>query len=451
MKHSANLLAILAIVGFMCSPAFADLDNLDIGGDIKMLGVYAKNHNDFNDDARAEDDDQTPFVRTEAHLWVQAELAENVSARVSLEVDRSWSDVDGYIDMGYWNSTVVGDDLYIFLEEAYVKVADLYGVPVTITLGRQFIEVGDGFVLGDALPTSPEHIGVLGEHEQDPFDAIKIDYELTMDWLLTAVWTKVFESREEMEDMDIYMLNLGFYGLESHIIEAYYLLATVDGDGEAGYDDEDTRAKIHQVGVRGEGEIVEGLTYHAEATFQLADEIEEYSLAAGDYSSEDVGGMAGELGVKWAPPSLEANEVALGFTVTYMSGDDNPNDEDYDAYIQLVDNRVYGEIADFLEIVSDTPAGLVVFNADAEAAFTDRLKGALEVYYLMSDEDIGDEDDIGWEIDAYMNYQITEDLSAMLAAGFFDPGDATLIWTHGTADGPDDAAMFVRGGVSVSF
>jgi len=472
MKHSASLLAVLAIAGLMCSPAFADLDNLDIGGKLKMMGVYSTNTLDFDDD---QGDDQDAFMRTEAHLWFQAELAENVTARVSLEVDRAWSQEDAHLPaygeyyengiyprspsdngMGYVRSnygTPEDDDLSVFLEEAYIKVADLFGMPGTITIGRQFVEIGDGFVFGDSLPFSPDTVAALGEKEQDPFDAIKIDYELAQDWLLTLIWAKAVETRGVNEDVDAYMANLGFYGLENHVIEVYYLFVLQDGDGFPGDGVGDVRAKIHQVGIRGEGELVESLMYHAELTSQLADEFEYWND-----TTEDIGGWAGEVGVKFAPASMEANEVAFGFTFTYLSGDDDPNDEDYDAYIQVADNRTFGEIADYFNgLVSNSGdfdyTGVMIFNVDAQAAFTDRLKGALEAYYFIADEDVefaGESDDsIGWEIDAFMNYEVTEDLSAMLAAGFFDPDDAAQLWNRD--QDADDMAWFVRGGVSLSF
>jgi len=466
MKHSASLLAILLIAGFVSAPAYADLDNLDIGGKIKIEGVYVTNARDFNDDGaerrangrpsapqqRDPADDEDAFVRTEGHLWFQAELAENVSGRISIEFDRAWSNDDATLDEAYDEGESnfgrpEDDDLDLFLEEAYIKIADLYGMPATITIGRQFVEVGDGFVLGDSLPGSPSSIEALGEHEQDPFDAIRIDYELAEDWLLTAIWSKAVETRDYQEDTDVYMLNLGFYGLEGHVIEAYLFSARVD---------EDPQVSLYQFGVRAEGDIGGGLGYHGEATWQLADEIE---FAADD---KDIGGWAGEIGLKLAPPAMEANEVAFGLSLAFLSGDDDQADSDYEAYIQVAENRTYGEIADFFtglvnsnEIDEDF-AGVFIFNLDAQAALSDRLKAAIEAYYFISDEDVefaGEEDDsIGWEIDGFLTYDITEDLSAQLAAGFFDPDDAAEIWLAREEQiVGDDLAWFIRGGVTLTF
>jgi len=461
MKHSATLLAIIAIAGFVISPAYADLNNLDIGGKIKAMGVYTNNTEDFNDDADA---DQSAFARTELHLWVQAELAENVTARVSVEADRAWNDTDAELED---SGKPASEDLDIFLEEAYIKMADLYGMPATITVGRQFIELGDGFVFGDSLPYSPSSIMVLGEHEQDPFDAVKIDYELTEDWLLSAIWAKQVETRGAGNDVDYYVVNLMFLGLENHVIEGYYFLAKSRGDALSGGGSgggmtiTNNGFDIHHLGVRAEGKLVDTLNYHAEGVWQFMDEIT--GTPSGD---QDVNAYALEAGLRWAPGSMEQNDVAFGFTWTYLSGDDDPTDSDYEAFTQVADNRVFGEIADFYQglvsnnILDSYFAGVHIFNIDAEAALTDRLNGALEFYYFLADDDVavrnaqgtpiasGSNDDIGFELDAFLNYEVTEDLDAMVAAGFFAPGDAAKDWQ---GNDQDDTAWFIRGGVSVNF
>jgi len=458
MKHSATLLAILAVVGFVISPAYADLNNLDVGGKIKAMGVYSNNTQDLNSD---DDADQDAFARTELHLWVQAELAENVSARISLEGDRAWSSSDAVLDE---SGKPVSDQLDIFLEEAFIRMADLYGMPATITVGRQFIEIGDGFVLGDALPSSPQWFSVLGEHEQDPFDAIMVEYELSEDWLLTAVWAKVVETRGDGEDIDHYMANLTFLGLENHVIEGYYLWTKARGSFGGNWGGGSTIANdgldLHNIGVRAEGDVVAGLGYHGEFVWQFSDQID--GTPGGN---QDVSAYALEAGLSWAPEALQQNDVNFGATITYLSGDDDPNDGDYKAYVQAADNRVFGEIADYFQglvsnnIVDAYFAGVYIINVDAEAALTDRLNAALEGYYFMADKDVairnaagvpvadGGNDDIGWELDGYLNYEVTEDLSAQVAAGFFAPGDAAQDW----ANGNDDTAWFLRGGVSVNF
>jgi hypothetical protein len=241
-----------------------------------------------------------------------------------------------------------------------------------------------------------------------------------------------------------------FLGLEDHVIEGYYIWSKSRGADFGGPFTLD-KYDIHHIGVRAEGNLVDTLNYHGEFVWQFMDEYEDYFGGP----EKDIGGWALEAGVRWAPESMAQNEVAFGGAYTYLSGDDDPNDEDFDAYVQVADNRVFGEIADFYhglvsnDTIDEDFGGVHIFNVDMEAALTDRLNTALEAYYFLAAEDdnYGGEDDIGFEVDAYLNYEITEDLAGMLAAGFFAPGDAAENWSRG--DG--DTAWFIRGGVSVNF
>ena len=468
MRHSASLLAILAVAILLGAPAYADLDNLDIGGDLMMMGYWSDNTYSLDDDC----DDEDSFRRMEGHIWFLACLAENVEAKISLEFDRTFSNEDGVrgVSCSNWGSPMSDgyyegdDDLGIFLEEAYIKMADVYGYPVTVTLGRQFIELGDGFVLGDSLAGDPTDISDLGIDEIDPFDALKIEWEASEDWLVTLIWSKFAETRTLREDTDLYVLNVSYLGFENHIVEGYYMFFDVDGCGcdyyyskaDNGYGD--VQVKLHQIGLRAEGRIVDQLGYHAEATWQFADSIET-SYDCDKLASDgdlDIGGWAIEAGLLWEPEAMADNNVGIGFTITWMSGVDYDDESDYDGYIQIADSRTFGEIADFYGMVSNNISscgvgpypGVFIFNLDAKADLTEQLSGALEAYYFMADEDewLNDKDDIGWEVDAYLNYEITEDLSAQVAAGIFEGGDASEEYF-----GADDTAWFFRGGVTVSF
>jgi len=63
MKYATTLMAALAVF-CMIGTANADLTNMDIGGDVKVLGVYTDNVIDFDNDAP----DKDSFLRVEARL-----------------------------------------------------------------------------------------------------------------------------------------------------------------------------------------------------------------------------------------------------------------------------------------------------------------------------------------------------------------------------------------------
>jgi hypothetical protein len=475
----ALLLALLMVTYTV--PTFAQGADVRVGGDIKVQGVYVDNVNDFDDgddnNDEYESDDQEAFIRSEAHLWGQADLADNVSARVSVEADRTFSNEDGALysdssDDGYGVTSSHGvpadDDLNIFLEEAWIDIRDIGGYPVSAKIGRQFFELGDGFVFGDALPGSPALFSDLGDGEQDPFDMIRVDIEPMENVVLTLAYTKAAETRNVQRDIDIYLANLAWNYVENHTAEIYYMYYNDDGNARISSPVLDASGEIvsfhgpttsvdvelHQIGLRLSGKVVDELKYNAEGTFQFADQIQ----FEGTDQEVDIQGWAATAGLTWEPQALADNNVALGASYTYLSGDDTADDEN-EAYWQIIDNRTYGEIGDFMEglVVNNSGGlgytGVHAFNIDGKITVMEKLNLGLEAFYFLAAEDVlgpnnEDDDDIGFEVDGYLGYDITENLTANLASGFFAPGDATENWT-GSNDA--DTAWFVRGGVTVSF
>jgi hypothetical protein len=453
MKHSASLIAILALVGILSVPSFAQPQ---VGGDLGVWGVYTQNTTDLDKDTN----DSDAFLRMESHIWFQSELEENVKARVSVEIDRAFNndagnltengaiyDADGLLTY-HATSYPQGGDLDVYLEEAFIEVVDPFGMdwPCTWTLGRQFMQLGSGFVVGDSLPASPGDISWLGMGEQDPFDAIKMDWEINEEVDFILAYTKVAETRMNRQDTDIALANLRFSGIENAVFEILYMFYN---------DDIADQITVHQLGLRGELNPLEWLKLNAELAWQFAGEEEE------EAAKQDIGkGFAAELGAKITPESMADNKVAFGGSVTWLSGDDDLTDEDYDGYVGLVDNRLYGEIADYYGGLVTNPcfdsdfAGVYIFNLDAEMTTASNLRLALEAYYFLAQEDIeGDlkgkaakDTNIGWELDVYADYPLTEDLKAHAAAGFFEPDDAAEI-----SKGGSDTAWFARAGLTVAF
>jgi hypothetical protein len=487
MKHSATLIA-MAIVAIVCAPSFAQ--DITVGGDILIEGVFVDNVNDLRDTDSsdkpggydyvsggspdyAEDDgdrsygnnrDEDAFIRLETHIFVEAALADNVRSRISVEADKTFSNEDG--SMSASSDSSFGrphdDDLDIFLEEAWIEWSEIGGYPVRGTFGRQFIQMHDGFVIGDALPSSPVFLSDVGNGEVDPFDAIRLDVEPAESLLITAFFSKVAETRGYNKDVDMYYIN-GDYGLfdGQHTVSLYYMFWKDDGAGFGSGSGVVPRADIHQVGGRVAGAFLEEeIHYHVELTGQIGD-VE----LPGDSTEPDIEAYALEAGAQWTPQAMAEQNFAIGFAYSFFSGDDDATDDEYEGYTILADNRTWGEIADFFTglVVNHYPGamftGVHVFNADASITVIEDLDLAVELFYFLAAEDVavgggpamggetGDED-IGFELDVYGRYQITENLVAKLDAGFFEPGDAT---ENFFGAGNDDTAYFVRGGVSVSF
>lgn len=440
MSKVTTLMAALAVLFCFAPNASADLDNLDIGGDVKVMGVYTENTLSFNDDVKDQDD----FLRLEAHLWFQADLSDNVTAKISLEVDRDFEtallEPSGILDMEV-------NDLGVFLEEAWVQMAYMYDSAISMKLGRQFIELGDGFIVGDANPFFPFAMTQLGEWEVSPFDAINVWYDGD-DWMLTAIYAKVSEERMQDRylrvsgDTDMYALYFSYTGWEDYVWDLYGLMVDMNGlpaivgfvDNLAGLNLPTVEAEVYAIGTRFAGSPWDGWKFKVEGVYEFG-KLE----IAGD--ENDIKAWAVEAGLNYTWDS--EYQPMIGLTYVYKSGDDG-DDDDFEQYLSLFENRTYGEIFETYARIGN----LHIFNLYGGFNLSEDVAVSMKYYYFMAAEDemYNGEDEIGHEFDAYVDYKFTEEVAAMFAAGLFLPEDAVE-----EVFGKDDMAWFARAGVKVEF
>ncbi len=163
------------------------------------------------------------------------------------------------------------------------------------------------------------------------------------------------------------------------------------------------------------------------------------------------------------------DQLKTTFTFWYASGDDDPADGDYEAYNTIV-THTYGSVVLFEDATFDDGwyasgnpyldprLGFYMFRFKADYQATPKLNLAAAVNYMQLDEDVeylGDSDDnIGWEIDVYADYELYKNFKVNLAAGYLFTDDAMDIFaaraTGGVEDDADDMYR-VSVGVSYSF
>jgi hypothetical protein len=448
MNKVTIVVAALAVLCFV-PHASADLDNMDIGGDVKVLGYLGENTTDFNDNSG----DQTDFLRVEAHLWFDADLSDNVTTRISVEVDRDMDTLD--VEGG--PASASADDLEVFLEEAWVKVAYIYDSAMSVQIGRQFIELGDGFLIGDSSPGS-ETLNGKGEYEVDPFDAVRFTYDGD-DWVLDLIYMKTIETGTLDFDAELYTAYFTYNGWEDYVLDVYFIMQDFDGVdpfasrgsvalGYGGYDDSYSdghlssshgsinNGEVYALGARLAGSALDdSLTYKLEGVYEFG----EVDLS-GTSADPDVSAYAIEAGLKYMFDAEYNPWVSL--TYVLLSGDNDA--DDFEIFLPFAENRTYGEIGDLF-----ASTNLHITNLAGGIDINEDVALSLQYYYFHAfDEDTiwGGEDDIGHEFDVYLDYQFSEETSAVLAGGFLIPDDAIE-----GAYGDDDDAWFVRAGVKVEF
>ena len=167
MSRFLKLMSVLAIVALIAVPAFAEVQNVKVSGDIDSKMITRTNY-DVGSGTGVNDND-TWFMST-ARVQIDADLTDNVSTCVRLLNERDWT-------------VESADTTAITLDLASVKMKEMFYAPLTLTIGRQNIRLGSGLVVGDP-DTNDAVAGVTGAitapdlSSRKSFDAIRatLDY-----------------------------------------------------------------------------------------------------------------------------------------------------------------------------------------------------------------------------------------------------------------------------------
>ncbi len=336
------------------------------------------------------------------------------------------------INERYWDCTGCSStsELKVLLDLGYIKVTDLLTPGLTLTVGRQEIQFGEGLVVGsqyNAYGTVLGNVSVSYPFSsiaatdlvfQKAFDAIRADYEVaTVPVVITAFGAKISENstspitppNRPVSDTNLYGLNVE-YRPDLYSLDVYYVR------GDALHTDQN----LDTAGLRVSGSIpaVEGLSLKLEYAKQFGE----------DGSDNDYDGWALLFGGSYEFPVDMKPVVRVAYNL--FSGDDTPGVGDNDAWQMVFPSNIGSRIGpvyyavDSLNLITGE-SNLQVINLGLDIQPVEKVKLSLDGYWLKGDEDIPgtNEDDIGYEVDLGVNYQYTEDLSFGFNAGMLFTGD----------------------------
>jgi len=191
MRLGMCVLCLLVVA----SLAYGEVQNVKVGGNIRLRGVMWDNLFDFDDNTN----DSWEFYRQRTKVYVDADLTDNVRAYIRLYNEYRWAKT----------SKTVGVD------NAYIEVSDLWGFPVTMRVGRQDLIYGEGFIILEGTPTDGS--------TTISFDAIKFSFDLGPRRLDLFTAKQAENDYQNADDEDFYGAYLVDNSLENHQIEAYLL------------------------------------------------------------------------------------------------------------------------------------------------------------------------------------------------------------------------------------
>ena len=173
-KRLGFVLALLLLVPSLVIAQDA-VTNIKFGGEVRFRGYEMNNFWTFDDDIRY--DDYSTY-RLKTSVFASADVGDNVTGYIRLTNQTYGEGLEGAEGR-------LGDnyDNKVFVDNAYIDIKSMWGVPFDLRLGRQNMMYGSGFVLFDGqsqfASTSLYFDGVKGTLNFT--EGIKLDMFYMMD------------------------------------------------------------------------------------------------------------------------------------------------------------------------------------------------------------------------------------------------------------------------------
>ena len=308
----------------------------------------------------------------------------------------------------------------VVFDQLYVKYRNSRYLPGTLTLGRQNMILGEGFLVMDSHP--------LDGSRAISFNAARFDWNLPPSYTLTLFYSyqpDVDDILPIINDQEMKLVEQPEEGLGAYLnadiggwnLQPYFILKNIR--------DTDTRpleSHIYTLGARVKHPWTEKFSTTLEGAFQL-----------GDYGEVDRSAFGGhfhfDYNTSWSrflPSSLTLGGI-------YLSGDD-PATEDREAWDPLFSRwPKWSESYIYTQITEDGVAywtNLASVFAGTAFVFPEDVKLTLNYHHLMAPEDPpltfalgGDGNTRGDLLIAKLTYKLGEYWSGHVLWEYFEPGD----------------------------
>ncbi len=407
-----RMIVLVVLILALSAPlvARADLQNVQVGGEIRLRGNYiygtltgpapfevrytaselrgramgqftppplqssgsnaAYSYLGWNDKATS-----TQFVEQRTRLHVKADFTDNVIAFIEFDSYDIWGEdfrsnyltgVDSRSSTGTVTVPSLGADGNVALYQAYIEARELYGVPLAIRIGRQELSFGSEFLVGKG-DKAPLFRGLS-------FDAIRLTYA-TDQFSVDAWMSKLVENSPSQEDgdVDFYGVYGSYKGIENVTFDLYWLYLrdarALPSDPAApwcvtGFDSTYDPTELHTVGARSAGKLG-AFDFEGEVAYQFG-QIDQAGImfkpgVYGDHNAE-ASVWAGKLEAGYSFDVMWKPRLFVGGV--YFGGEDNRaiSAHDKTAYLypqssisfnRLFSNQIYSGFVDLNDDLSN--------------------------------------------------------------------------------------------------
>jgi len=385
-----------------------------LSGQVRFRGYDLQNMWTFSDDLEW---DSWNAFRAKGSLKATVEATDDVTAVLQL-TNQTWG--NGVTDKYGQELDNTGNKF--FLDNAYVNVRSLFDLPVDLTVGRQNLIYGGGFVLFDGNSQFAS--------SNLYFDGVKLAWHPAGGVTLDAFYMQDEENnRDNLSNDDILLTGLYLTAAETPVgkSELYFLNRT----------DESLGKDIWMLGGRVSGKLESGFDYAVEGAFQFGDALE-------NVDQEALGAKI-DVGYTFRETAM-APRLFGGFV--YLGGDDpeTGKNEGWDVfyggwgglygdlmawtYVNLPNRmNVLNTIYDHNRLSSTNLEVLFsnfqMLSLGAQAKLMKNLTGRASWGKLVFNETYpGVDDDFGDYYQATLKYTYNSQLGFSLYGALLDPGKA---------------------------
>ena len=484
-------LCLIAAVGFVALPAFAAVQNVKISGDISVSGV-GRNNLDLQKTktpeiaAVGESSDRQADFFSITRVKVDADLTDNVSTSVRLLNERNWNGDSSVNSVSNRNigglvlaADSVSDENAINLDLASITLKEFMTPALTLTVGRQELRFGNGWIVGDPDTNGITTFSAAGLAEGDlssrkAFDALRarLDYNPLV---LDLIYAKVAESNTVInDDTDLYGINAGYELSPETILEGFWFskkrniartsgLSNVDSGAITSFDGVVAGTQVKQkddvvntIGARVVNKSVKNLTLDGQIAYQYGtynpklDPNARFISSTNKAETSPRSAWGTEIVASYDLKDISAVskwEPSLTGAYIYLSGAnrDKVGGAAYKGWDAMFEDQTFGHLINAVMGFSNAHIFGVSLKAKPAVDLTaqlDYVTGWFAKKYVEGRQAIlsgvstttagttaqqftmGNKANFGNEIDATLTYDYTEDVQISLLGGVFLPTKA---------------------------
>jgi len=422
-----KIMLAVALVALVAAPAFAAVQNVKVGGDLKTTSVIRKNF-EAGSLQGAQKKSQN-VILSQVGINIEADLTDNVSTFIRLGNERLWGTAD--------NSS--GND-NVNMDQAYVTMKEFLYAPLTVTLGRQPLVYGNALIIGDSghyneVTSVPDLTGGAS------FDALKavLDFDpLTVDLFAAKVSEGSATALNDDDDKDLYGINSNWkLGGDMNVVLESYLFAEMSKTGIPATQDKPN--KLYVPGLRASLNPYEGLNLQLEGAYQFGNA----ATTTGD--SKDIQAYAVQAMASFALPVMEDISPVLSGSYTLLSGGDSSDSKVRDWQAMYEDQNT-GRIFD---AISGTNSNMKIASLALEVKPMEDVTTKLSWYNLSRiQKSPNNGSKYANEVDLDVTYAYTEDVTFGLSAGILN---GKALSGSSVGQGQDNVASQLLSSVKVVF